>query len=71
MEEKIIMDIIKVLQKHDRDDLIDLVLAFLEEIDEDYEPPEESTEPPEEFSFPEMDEEIVVVKDANGFLSLA
>ena len=71
MEEKIIMDIIKVLQKHDRDDLIDLVLAFLEEIDEDYEPPEGSTEPPEEFSFPDMDEEIVVVKDANGFLSLA
>ena len=71
MEEKIIMDIIKVLQKHDRDDLIDLVLGFLEEIDEDYEPPEESTEPLEEFSFPDMDEEIVVVKDANGFLSLA
>ena len=48
MDEELQKDIIKVFQKHQRFDLISLVLNMIEEIDSDYEPSDEE-EPYEEY----------------------
>ena len=49
MDEELQKDIIKVFQKHQRFDLISLVLNMIEEIDSDYEPEEDEDEPFEEY----------------------
>jgi len=48
MDEELQKDIIKVFQKHNRYDLISMILNMIEEIDSDYEP-EEQEEPYEEY----------------------
>ena len=50
MDEELQKDIIKVFQKHQRFDLISLVLNMIEEIDSDYEPEEDEEEIREEYS---------------------
>ena len=51
MDEELQKDIIKVFQKHQRFDLISLVLNMIEEIDSDYEPEEDEEEEPREEYF--------------------
>ncbi len=71
MSEKLIQDIIDVLEKNERYDIIAQFISLLEELDEDYVPDESVSEPDEEYICPKIDEEIIVVSDKDGFLSLA
>jgi len=48
MDEKLQKDIFDILQKHNRYDLINMILTLIEEVDSDYEP-EEDDEPTEEY----------------------
>ena len=48
MDEELQKDIISIFQKHNRYDLITMILNMIEEVDSDYEP-EEQDEPIEEY----------------------
>ncbi len=49
MDEELQKDIITIFQKHNRYDLISMILNMIEEIDSDYEP-DDQDEPTEEYS---------------------
>ena len=71
MDESLQKDIFDILQKHNRYDLINMIITLIEEIDSDYEP-EEQEEPVEEYfecgSVPE-DPSYCISDD--GFYSLS
>ena len=49
MDENLQKDIFDVLKKHNRYDLITMIMNLIEEIDSEYEPSDEEEEPREEY----------------------
>lgn len=49
MDEELQKDIFSVLKKHQRYDLISMIMNLIEEIDSEYEPEEQEEEPREEY----------------------
>ena len=71
MDEKLQKDIFDILQKHNRYDLINMILTLIEEVDSDYEP-EEDDEPTEEYrEFGAIPEDPSYCVSDDGFYSLS
>ena len=49
MDENLQKDIFDILKKHNRYDLITMIMNLIEEIDSEYEPSDEEEEPREEY----------------------
>ena len=71
MDEELQKDIITIFQKHNRYDLISMILNMIEEIDSDYEPSDEE-EPFEEYSeCGALPEDPSYCISSDGFYSLS